>query len=134
MGRGDQVHVEALGTLHAARRSDARWDGAPGGAPMRRDTLFRMASLTKPVTAAAVMILVEECRLRLDDPVETWLPELANRRVLTRIDASLDDTVPARRSITRARSADPDLRFRSGAGSAGHVPDPGRHPGAGRHR
>ncbi|MGA5096345.1 serine hydrolase domain-containing protein [Streptomyces lavendulocolor] len=116
VGRGDQVHVEALGTLHAARRSDARPDGpagggsdgalhgasegAPVGAPMRRDTLFRMASLTKPVTAAAVMILVEECRLRLDDPVETWLPELANRRVLTRIDASLDDTVPARRSIT----------------------------------
>ncbi|MEU2264665.1 serine hydrolase domain-containing protein [Streptomyces sp. NPDC019645] len=143
VGRGDQVHVETLGTVHAARRSDARSDGlsgggsdgalhggsqggspdgggaggeagglvgtargdrrpggAPGGAPMRRDTLFRMASLTKPVTAAAVMILVEECRLRLDDPVETWLPELANRRVLTRIDASLDDTVPARRSIT----------------------------------
>ncbi|WP_437087172.1 serine hydrolase domain-containing protein [Streptomyces sp. enrichment culture] len=131
VGRGDQVHVEALGTLHAAHRSDtrsvgrsgggsdgglhggsdggapdgaARGDrrtaGAPGGGPMRRDTLFRMASLTKPVTAAAVMILVEECRLRLDDPVETWLPELANRRVLARIDAPLDDTVPARRSIT----------------------------------
>ncbi|MBP2324570.1 CubicO group peptidase (beta-lactamase class C family) [Kibdelosporangium banguiense] len=89
VSRGDETHVEAMGTLHAG-----------GSTPMRRDTIFRMASLTKPVTAAAAMILVEECRLRLDDPVETWLPELADRQVLTRIDASLQDTVPARRSIT----------------------------------
>lgn len=89
VSRGDDTHVEALGTLH---------DGV--SVPMRRDTIFRMASLTKPVTAAAVMILVEECRLRLDDPVETWLPELADRRVLSRVDAELDDTVPAVRSIT----------------------------------
>jgi CubicO group peptidase (beta-lactamase class C family) len=46
------------------------------------------------------MVLVEECRLRLDEPVDRWLPELAGRRVLKRIDAELDDTVPARRSIT----------------------------------
>ncbi|MEU6780318.1 serine hydrolase domain-containing protein [Nonomuraea angiospora] len=52
VGRGDETHVEALGTLHAG-----------GTEPMRRDTLFRMASLSKPITAAAVMILVEECRL-----------------------------------------------------------------------
>ncbi|SED42379.1 CubicO group peptidase, beta-lactamase class C family [Amycolatopsis tolypomycina] len=89
VSRGDEVHVEALGTLHEG-----------GTTPMGRDTIFRMASLTKPVTAAAVMILVEECRLRLDDPVETWLPELAERRVLARIDGPLDDTVPAARSIT----------------------------------
>jgi CubicO group peptidase (beta-lactamase class C family) len=89
VSRGDEVHVEALGTLHEGDT-----------APMRRDTIFRMASLTKPVTAAAAMLLVEECRLRLDDPVETWLPELANRRVLRGIDAALDDTVPAARSIT----------------------------------
>lgn len=89
VSRGDEVHVEALGTLHEG-----------GTTPMGRDTIFRMASLTKPVTAAAAMILVEECRLRLDDPVEAWLPELAGRRVLTRIDAPLDDTVPANRSIT----------------------------------
>jgi CubicO group peptidase (beta-lactamase class C family) len=46
------------------------------------------------------MILVEECRLRLDDPVNDFLPELANRRVLKAIDGPLDDTVPARRPIT----------------------------------
>jgi CubicO group peptidase (beta-lactamase class C family) len=67
---------------------------------MRRDTLFRIASMTKPIIAAATMILVEDCRLRLDDPVDPWLPELAGRRVLARPDASLDDTVPAKRPIS----------------------------------
>jgi CubicO group peptidase (beta-lactamase class C family) len=89
VGRGEHVEVVELGSHDVA-----------GGAPMRRDTIFRLASLTKPVTAAAVMILVEECRLRLDDPVETWLPELADRQVLRAVDAELDDTVPATRSIT----------------------------------
>ncbi|MGN9843292.1 serine hydrolase domain-containing protein [Nonomuraea sp. H19] len=89
VGRGEETHVEAMGTLHAG-----------GGAPMGRDTIFRMASLTKPVTAAGVMTLVEECRLRLDEPVDEWLPELADRRVLARIDGPLDDTVPAARPIT----------------------------------
>src|SRR5262245_10018268 len=68
--------------------------------PMRRDTIFRVASLTKPVLAAATMMLVEDGTLSLDDPVEKHLPELANRRVLRRIDGPLDDTVPANRSIT----------------------------------
>jgi CubicO group peptidase (beta-lactamase class C family) len=86
--RRGEVHVDALGTL------------AAGGAPMRRDTLFRLASLTKPVTAAAALLLVEEARLRLDDPVDPWLPELADRRVLRRVDGPLDDTVPAERPIT----------------------------------
>lgn len=67
---------------------------------MRRDTIFRMASASKPVTAAAVMVLVEDGRLRLDDPVERWLPELADRRVLRRVDGPLDDTEPARCPIT----------------------------------
>ncbi|MFJ3791299.1 serine hydrolase domain-containing protein [Kitasatospora sp. NPDC090091] len=89
VGRGDETHVEAVGTM----RHD-------GGAPMRRDTIFRMASTSKPVTMAAAMVLLDECRLRLDDPVEPWLPELADRRVLRRIDGPLDDTVPARRPIT----------------------------------
>jgi len=71
-----------------------------GGDPMRRDTIFRIASLTKPIAAAAALILVEECRLRLDDPVDRLLPELADRRVLRRLDGPLDDTVPARRPIT----------------------------------
>ena len=85
----DHVHVEALGTL--------AFDGA---APMQRDTIFRAGSIVKPVTAAAAMLLVEDCRLRLDDPVDTWLPELANRRVLRTLASSLDDTVPAQRAIT----------------------------------
>ena len=71
-----------------------------GGAPMTRNTIFRLASMTKPITAVAAMILVEECKLRLDDPVDRLLPELANRRVLRALDAPLQDTVPARRSIT----------------------------------
>ncbi|WP_214414211.1 serine hydrolase domain-containing protein [Sphaerisporangium fuscum] len=87
--RDEETHVEALGTM----RHD-------GGAPMGRDTIFRMASTSKPVTMAAAMVLLDECRLRLDDPVDPWLPELAGRRVLKRPDGPLEDTVPARRPIT----------------------------------
>ncbi|SEH01018.1 CubicO group peptidase, beta-lactamase class C family [Nonomuraea solani] len=89
VSRDGETHVEAMGTM----RHD-------GGAPMRRDTIFRMASTTKPVAAAATMVLLDECRLRLDDPVDPWLPELAGRKVLKRADGPLDDTVPARRPIT----------------------------------
>ncbi|MEU4537288.1 serine hydrolase domain-containing protein [Streptosporangium sp. NPDC023825] len=75
VSRGGQTHVETIGTM----RHD-------GGAPMRRDTIFRMASTSKPVTIAAAMVLLDECRLRLDDVVDPWLPELADRQVLTRPD------------------------------------------------
>lgn len=66
---------------------------------IQRDTIFRIASMSKPITAVATMILVEEGKLRLDDVVEKWLPELANRKVLTRVDAPLNETLPAHRSI-----------------------------------
>ncbi|WP_420719494.1 serine hydrolase domain-containing protein [Streptomyces sp. XY511] len=89
VARGEETHVEAIGTM----RHD-------GGAPMSRDTIFRMASTSKPVTVAAAMALLDDCRLRLDDPVDPWLPELADRRVLQRPDGPLEDTVPARRPIT----------------------------------
>jgi CubicO group peptidase (beta-lactamase class C family) len=89
VSRREEVHVEALG-MKALGGSD----------PIRRDTIFRIASMTKPITAAAAMILVEECKLRLDDPVDRLLPELADRRVLKRLDGPLDDTEPAKRSIT----------------------------------
>lgn len=56
--------------------------------------------MTKPIIAVAAMILVEECKLRLDDPVDKWLSELANRQVLQRLDGPLDETVPAARPIT----------------------------------
>jgi CubicO group peptidase (beta-lactamase class C family) len=65
-----------------------------------RDTIFRIASMTKPITAVAAMICVEECLLRLDDPVDDLLPELAGRRVLVRLDGPLAETVPAVRAVT----------------------------------
>lgn len=68
--------------------------------PMTRETPFRIASMTKPVLAFATLMLVEEGRLSFDQPIDTWLPELANRRVLERIDGPLDETSPARRAIT----------------------------------
>jgi CubicO group peptidase (beta-lactamase class C family) len=89
LSRRGEVHVDTIGTTAI---------GATG--PMRRDTLFRIASMTKPIMAAATMILVEDCRLRLDDPVDPWLPELADRQVLASPDVPLDDTVPAKRPIS----------------------------------
>jgi len=89
IGRGDEIHVDAVGTKTIE-----------GTDPIARDTIFRIASISKPIAAAATMILVDDARLRLDDSVERWLPELANRRVLREIGSPLDDTVPAQRSIT----------------------------------
>jgi CubicO group peptidase (beta-lactamase class C family) len=102
VSRRGEVHVDAIGTK------------AFGGSdPMRRDTIFRVASVTKPIVAAAAMILVEECALRLDEPVDPWLPELADRRVLRAIESPLDDTVPANRPISLRDL----LTFRLGIGS-----------------
>ena len=99
----ERGEVPGLVTLVARRgevRADALGAKAVGGGPMRRDTIFRISSLTKPIAAAAAMVLVEDGRLRLDEPVDRLLPELADRRVLKRLDGPLDDTVPANRSIT----------------------------------
>jgi CubicO group peptidase (beta-lactamase class C family) len=68
--------------------------------PMRRDTIFRIASMTKPITSALIMMLLEDGKLRLDDPIVKWAPELANRRVLKDPAGSIDDTYPAPRDIT----------------------------------
>jgi CubicO group peptidase (beta-lactamase class C family) len=89
VSRRGEVHIDAIGT-----------QAVGGGKAMRSDTIFRITSMTKPIAAVAALILVEECRLRLDDPVDQLLPELANRQVLRRIDGPLDDTVPANRPIT----------------------------------
>jgi CubicO group peptidase (beta-lactamase class C family) len=70
------------------------------GAPLRTDAVFRIQSMTKLVTAVATLRLVEQGRLDLEDPVATWLPELAAPRVLTRPDAPLTDTAPAASPIT----------------------------------
>ena len=89
--------VSRRGETHAVTQGSLALGGHE---PMRRDAIFRIASMTKPVTAVAAMILVEECALRLEDPVDELLPELADRQVLKRIDGPLDDTVPANRPIT----------------------------------
>jgi CubicO group peptidase (beta-lactamase class C family) len=80
VSRCGETHVDAIG--------------------MPCDTIFRISSMTKPIVAAAAMILVEECKLRLDEPVDRLLPELAGRTVLKRLDGPLEDTVPAKRPIT----------------------------------
>jgi CubicO group peptidase (beta-lactamase class C family) len=91
--RGDVGEVVAL----VARDGETQLETAGGAEP---DTIFRIASMSKPIVAVAALILVEECALRLDDPVDEFLPELASRRVLTRMDGPLSDTVPAERAIT----------------------------------
>lgn len=68
--------------------------------PMQRDTIFRIASMTKPVTVAAAMALLDEGKFALTDPVSRWLPELADMSVLLEPAGPLDNTVPARRPIT----------------------------------
>ncbi|MET0900418.1 MAG: serine hydrolase domain-containing protein [Mycobacterium sp.] len=68
--------------------------------PMQRDTIFRIASMTKPVTIAAAMTLVDEGVLALTDPITRWLPEFAAMRVLAEPRGALDRTVPATRPIT----------------------------------
>jgi CubicO group peptidase (beta-lactamase class C family) len=88
VARRDQVHVEALGTLSV------------GGPPVAPDSIFRIASTTKPITAAATLALAAEGLIGLDEPVGRLLPELAGRRVLRRMDGPLEDTVPAARAIT----------------------------------
>jgi CubicO group peptidase (beta-lactamase class C family) len=70
------------------------------GLPMQRDTLFRIASMTKPITVAAAMMLVDEGKLALRDPITRWLPEFAQMRVLVDPRGPLDKTVPAQRPIT----------------------------------
>ena len=78
IGRGDEIHVDAIGMKTVGEK-----------APMRRDTIFRIASITKPIAAAGTMILVDDGKFRPDDSVEPWLPELANRRVLRRLDSTM---------------------------------------------
>src|SRR6185369_1491993 len=97
---GDMPVIVALVSRRGQTRVEAIGTQSFGGTPMRRDTIFRIASMTKPITAAATLILVEECRLRLDDPVDAFLPELADRKVLKALEGPVDDTVPARRAIT----------------------------------
>ena len=108
VARGNDVQVDVLGTKAFGDTE-----------PMPRDAIFRIASLTKPITAAAAMILVDDGVVRVSDPVDDLLPELAARRVLRSIDAGLDDTVPATRPIT----IEDLLTFRLGFGAVMAPPD-----------
>jgi CubicO group peptidase (beta-lactamase class C family) len=101
LAKDDTVDVDLIGSADLENT-----------APMRRDTLFRLASITKPMVAAVAMMLVDDGTLGLAEPVQTWLPELADRRVLQRIDGPLDETVPAERAIT----VEDLLTFRMGYG------------------
>lgn len=89
LSAGEEVHCEAAGLATLEDHS-----------PMRVDSLFRIASLTKPITAAATLIAEENGVLSVDDPVDHWLPELANREVLRHQSGPVTDTVPANRPIT----------------------------------
>ena len=89
VSRRGEAHADVVGTTAVG-----------DGSPMQRDTIFRISSMTKPITAVATMILLEECAVRIDEPVDRLLPELADRRVVRRIDGPVDDTVPADRPIT----------------------------------
>ncbi|HEX4267434.1 MAG TPA: serine hydrolase domain-containing protein [Steroidobacteraceae bacterium] len=100
VSRGGETHVLAAGAMTME------------GPPIARDAIFRIASMTKPITAVAAMMLVEEGKLRLDEPIDRLAPELAQRRVLMRMDGPLDDTVPAHRAIT----LEDVLSFRMGLG------------------
>jgi CubicO group peptidase (beta-lactamase class C family) len=102
IAQGEDVRVDELGTKSFDTNE-----------AMRRETLFRIASMTKPVLAVATLMLVEDGKLDLADRIDRWLPELANPRVLQRIDGPLNETVAARRPLT----VDDLLTFRLGSGT-----------------
>lgn len=109
--------------------------------PMSCDTIFRVASITKPVVAAAAMVLVDKGKVRLDDPIDHWIPELANRRVVRTLSSDLDDTVAAVRRITvrdllslqmgigAIFEAPPNSPLLSSIEGLGIAPGPGSFPG-----
>ncbi|MGN9766889.1 serine hydrolase domain-containing protein [Micromonospora sp. SD12] len=92
LARHGEVHIETTG--------DLAFEGAGSTTPMAGDTICRLGSMTKPIVAACAMTLVEDCTLRLDDPVDDLLPELADMTVLTDPHGPLEDTVAAKRAMT----------------------------------
>ena len=101
VAQGDRTEVVAAGRM-----------ALDDPTPMPRDAIFRLASMTKPVTAIAALMLVEDGKLRLDEPVDRLAPELADRRVLRTLASPVDDTVAAQRPIT----VEDVLTFRLGWG------------------
>ena len=110
--RGGTRPGGARGARRPGPRDDGRAPGAGDAAPIGRDAIFRIASLTKPVTGAAAMLLVQDGAMALGDPVERWLPELGGRRVLRSYDAECPTRCPRR---GRSRCEDV-LSFRLGFG------------------
>ncbi|MBU2661918.1 beta-lactamase family protein [Actinoplanes bogorensis] len=110
VARGDDVQVDALGVTEFG-----------GDVPMRRDTVFRITSMTKPVLAAVTMMLAEDDVLDLEQPVAAFLPELAGQRVLVRPDAPLDETVEPVRPVTIEDLLTFTLGFGNLIGSGGEV-------------
>jgi CubicO group peptidase (beta-lactamase class C family) len=88
IARGGQTEVAVAGSASV------------GGPPMARDSIFRIASITKPITAACLMTLVDDGRIALDDPVGGWLPELARPSVVRTPASDTADVIPANRPIT----------------------------------
>src|SRR5213082_1511726 len=78
----------------------AGWRDIEASAPMTRDTIFRIASATKPITSVLALMLYEEGRFALPDPIARWAPEFTHMSVLRAPDSPLDDVVPAERLIT----------------------------------
>jgi CubicO group peptidase (beta-lactamase class C family) len=108
--RGHDAEVVALGSREI------------GGGPVARDSVFRISSVTKPITAVATLVLVRDGLLELDAPIERWLPELANRRVLRTIEAELDDTV----AVDHPPTVRELLTFTWGFGTP--IAPPGKYP------
>ena len=87
--RDGKAHITTVG-----------WRNVDARLPIERDTIFRIASMTKPVTSTAALMLFEEGRFALDDPITRWAPEFSQMRVLRSPDASLVETESAERPIT----------------------------------
>jgi CubicO group peptidase (beta-lactamase class C family) len=87
--RGQAAQVAAVG-----------WSNVETRDPMTRESLFRIASMTKPITSMAALVLMEQGRFELDDPITNWAPEFEHMRVLNSPDGPLDDASPALRAIT----------------------------------
>ncbi|HRD28073.1 MAG TPA: serine hydrolase domain-containing protein [Caulobacter sp.] len=83
-----------------AQTSCVGWRDRETGAPLMRDTIFRIASMSKPVTSVAALMLVDEGRIALDEPIANWAPDFTDMRVLRSADGPLDETDPAARPIT----------------------------------
>lgn len=111
IAHGDDVRIDAVGVADIA-----------SGEPMREDMIFRIQSMTKPVLAVATLQLIERGTLSLDEAIERWVPELADRMVLRTPGSELDDVVPAHRAI----NVEDLLTCRSGYGAI--MDDPARNP------